>query len=477
VCLHTRKEKSTGCRNWAAMTYDLVISDGRIIADNGASTGNIGIAAGKIAKLSEDPLDGDEVIDARGQIVLPGAVDLHVHFNEPGRSHWEGWGSGSRAAAAGGVTTVVEMPLNAVPPTTTAAALDAKLAAARGQSVVDFALWGGLITDNLHHLADLAEGGVIGFKAFMSHSSTEEFTHVEDGLLYEGLCRLRELGHFLAVHAESNAITQNRMARLRAAGRRDRRAWGEARPPLAELEAIHRALFLAREAQCRLHVVHMSLPEGAQMIQAAKGAGQGVTVETCAHYLALTDDDLARLGPVAKCAPPLRDAARQQGLWQAVLKGQIDCITSDHSPCPTEDKTQGDDDIWQAWGGITGIQTLVPLMLTEGVHRRGMSLDHVVALLSTTPAKIAGLLPRKGVVREGADADLMIVDLDREWTVDREWLASRHPHSPFIGRRMKGWITRVLVRGATVAREGEVTTSATGTWLRREVAAPKHIYM
>ncbi|MGH2373855.1 MAG: dihydroorotase, partial [bacterium] len=217
----------------------------------------------------------------------------------------------------------------------------------------------------------------------------------------------------------------------------------------------------------RLHIVHMSLPEGAQMIRAARAAGQPVTVETCGHYLALTDDDLVRLGPVAKCAPPLRDATRQQGLWDAVLSGDIDCITSDHSPCPTEDKLRGDDDIWQAWGGISGIQTLVPLMLTEGVHRRGLSLRRLADLMSTNPAKIAGLWPRKGEIQIGADADLQLVDLDREWQVEAGRLHSRHPHSPFLGWHMRGWIHRVLVRGRTVAADGGVTGAPHGAWLRQ----------
>ncbi|MGH2402957.1 MAG: allantoinase AllB [bacterium] len=448
------------------MTYDLVVAGGRLVTNDGTYPGSIGISGGRIAAVSQGALSGHEVIEARGQVVLPGVVDLHVHFNEPGRTQWEGWGPGSRAAAAGGVTTVVEMPLNAIPPTTSAAALEAKVAAARTQSIVDFALWGGLITDNRPHLAELAAGGVIGFKAFMSHSSTEEFTHVEDGVLYDGLCRLRDLGHFLAVHAESNALTAERMARLQAQGRRDRRAWGEGRPPVAELEAIQRALFLARDAGCRLHIVHMSLPEGVEMIRAARAAGHPVTVETCPHYLVLTEDDMVRLGPVAKCAPPLRDAARQHGLWGAVLGGDIDCITSDHSPCPTQDKTRGDDDIWQAWGGISGIQTLAPLMLTEGVHRRGLSLNRFADLMSTNPAKIAGLWPRKGEIRIGADADLVLVDLDREWPVDASRLYSRHRHSPFVGWKMKGWIQRVFLRGRTVAVEGEVTGARDGVWLR-----------
>ncbi len=456
-----------------AVAHDLVITGALLVTTEGIVQGALGITEGKIAAISESRLSGQEVISAHGRVVLPGAVDLHVHFNEPGRAHWEGWGSGSRAAAAGGVTTVVEMPLNSVPPVTTPAALEVKVKAAQAQSVVDYALWGGLITDNLEQLSALAQAGVIGFKAFMCHSGTEEFTHVEDGILNEGLTRLSALGHFLAVHAENNWITQDRAERLRAQGRRDRRAWGEARPPIAELEAISRALFLAREARCRLHIVHMSLPEGAEVIRQARAAGQTVTVETCAHYLALTDDDLVRLGPVAKCAPPLRDVNRQQGLWEAVAKGQIDCITSDHSPCPTDDKERGEDNIWDAWGGITGIQTLVPLMLTEGFHRRRLSLERCARLLAANPAKIAGLWPRKGGIHLGADADLLIVDLERGWTVERSWLQSRHPHSPFIGRQMNGWIARVLQRGRTVARDGEIVADGGGVWLQNERKAPE----
>jgi len=448
-----------------------VVAGGLVVTPGRTFQGNVGIRDGRIAAVSPDPLPGEEVIDASGRLVLPGGVDLHVHFNEPGRTHWEGWRHGSRAAAVGGVTTVVEMPLNAVPPTTTAGALAEKVEAARAASIVDFALWGGLITDNLDELAGLAHGGVIGFKAFMCPSATAEFTHVEDGVLYEGLCRIREFRRFLAVHAESHWITRHRTERLRAQGRRDRRAWAESRPPIAELEAIQRAIFLAGRAGCRLHIVHLSLSDGAELVGDARETGQAVTVETCPHYLTLTDDDLERLGPVAKCAPPLRDPAGRERLWHDVLSGRIDCITSDHSPCPTEDKTAGNEDIWQAWGGISGVQTLVPLMLTEGVHRRGMSLTQFATLLAAAPAKIAGLWPRKGAIQVGADADLVLVDPEREWTVQQSWLESRHTHSPYLGWKMKGAIQHVIRRGDTVFKDGEPVAEAGGIWLRPEPPA------
>src|SRR3989449_8462847 len=271
------------------MRYETVVAGGLLVTGPGVLRGYLGINDGCIDVISEDRLKGDDVVDARDLTVLPGAVDLHVHFNEPGRTDWEGWGPGSRAAAAGGVTTVVEMPLNCLPPVTTVEALQTKVAAAEGQSMVDYALWGGLITDNREHLGSLAAAGVIGFKAFMSHSSTEEFTHVEDGVLFDGLQRLRDLDQFLAVHAESNAITQDRMRRLQADGRPDRMAWAEARPPAPDPEATHRALLLAPQAGCRLHIVHMSLPEGAEMIHAARSRGSAVSGESRGDDVALRD--------------------------------------------------------------------------------------------------------------------------------------------------------------------------------------------
>jgi allantoinase len=446
------------------VSFDLVIVGGLVVRPEGSDVANIGVKDGKIVAISSDPLKGETVIDAGGLVVMPGAVDLHVHFSEPGRTHWEGWWHGSRAAAAGGVTTVVEMPLNAIPATTTLEALHLKLEAARGQSFVDYALWGGLVDDNLAHLPALAASGVIGFKAFMVDIKDETFRFVPDTVLFEGMREIGARGHFLAVHAEDSAMVWALTDALQRVGRTDRRAWNEARSPQAELSAIHTALQLARDAHCPLHVVHTSIFEGVDAITTARANGQAVTVETCAHYLTLTSDDLERLGPVAKCAPPLRDHAHLDGLWGRVLDGSIDCITSDHSPCPTSDKTRGDHDIWRAWGGITGVQTLVPSVLTEG-QKRGLSLERASELLSTNPAKIAGLYPRKGEIRVGSDADLMLMDMGRTWTFERHHLHSRHQHSPFIGMEFRAWVSAVLVRGQVVARAGEIVGNASGEWL------------
>jgi allantoinase len=450
------------------MIFDLVIQNGLVVQIDSSSIANIGIVNGVIAAISSEPLEGRELINATGLVVMPGAVDLHVHFSEPGRTHWEGWWHGSRAAAAGGVTTVIEMPLNAIPATTSVAALQLKLEAAKDQSFVDYALWGGLVDNNLEHLSALATSGIIGFKAFMVDIKDETFQFTEGEILEQGMLEIGENGHFLAVHAEDSGMVWKRTEALQKMGRVDRAAWNEARSPAAELEAIRTALHQAKTANCPLHVVHTSIPEGIDEIAKARASGQAVTVETCAHYLVFTDADLERLGPIAKCAPPLRDAVRQEGLWQRVLAGQIDCITSDHSPCPTTDKTRGDDNIWQAWGGITGVQSLVSSVLSEG-QKRGLSLEQAARLLSTNPAKIAGLHPQKGTIQVGADADLILVNLEKTWMLETEMLLSRHKHSPYVGLEMQAFIELVLLRGKPVARDGRIEGNPNGQWLWRSV--------
>ncbi len=450
------------------MMFDLVVQNGLVVQTDGSRLANIGVSNGVIRAISSEPLEGHEMIDASGLVVMPGAVDMHVHFSEPGRTHWEGWWHGSRAAAAGGVTTVVEMPLNAIPATTSVAALQLKLEAANGQSFVDYALWGGLVDNNLTDLPALAASGIIGFKAFMVDIKDETFQFTQGKILEQGMLEIGSLGHFLAVHAEDSRLVWDCTEALQKVGRTDRAAWNEARSPAAELEAIRTALRQAKTTNCPLHVVHTSISEGIDEITKARASGQIVTVETCAHYLVFTDADLERLGPIAKCAPPLRDAKRQDGLWERVLNGSIDCITSDHSPCPTEDKTQGDDNIWLAWGGITGIQSLVVAVLSEG-QKRGLSLERAATLLSTNPAKIAGLYPQKGAIQIGADADLILVNLTKPWTLEREMLHSKHKHSPYVGLEMQAFIELVLLRGKPVARGGQPQATPNGRWLRRSV--------
>jgi allantoinase len=439
------------------MKIDTVIAGGLVATPSGTFPATVAIANGRISALldpGERP-SAEEVVDAAGRVVLPGGIDPHVHFNEPGRTHWEGFETGSMSAAAGGMTTVIEMPLNANPPTTDARAFALKTEAIKPKAFVDYALWGGLVTDNVGDLEGLEHAGAVAYKAFMVETGTE-YARAEDGILWEGMERIATWGSLLGVHAENNDLATRLCDRLRRAGRQDRRAWGESRPPAVEVEAVQRALFLAKATGCRLHLVHLSLPDGGALAAAARRAGQPVSVETCPHYLLLDEDAFVRLGPVAKCAPPLRARAAVEGLWRQVLDGTIDVLASDHSPCPPEEKARGADNVWDAWGGITGVQTLLPLAVSEGVHRRGLSWERLAALTSSNAARLFGLYPQKGSLLPGADADVVILDPDREWTITAERLLYRHPQTPYLGWTVRGWVDRVLVRGRTVFLEGEI---------------------
>lgn len=444
------------------MKPDLVIRGGQVILPTGRAIAHVAVTDGVITAIGTEVGGAAETIDARGLVVLPGVVDAHVHFNEPGRADWEGWEAGTRGAAAGGVTTVLEMPLNAHPPTITAADFDAKHAVASRKAFVDFGLWGGLVDDNLAELAGLAERGVVGFKAFMSESGVDDFRRVPDGVLAAGLQAAARLGVMVGVHAESHEMVERLGAEIRAARQIDRLAWCRARPPAAEVEAIRRLVSCVRGAgpRARAHVVHVSSAEGLAEVQAARERGLSLTAETCPHYLAFTEEDFARVGPALKCAPPIRDAASRERLWAALLAGRVDLVGSDHSPCPAADKHKGEHDIWQAWGGVAGIQATLPVLLTEGVHARGLSLERVADLTATAPARLFGLYPRKGAIAVNADADFALVDPVRAWTFGVEQLHTRSRISPYLGRTFRGAVVRTIVRGRTVFADGEVVGTA-----------------
>ncbi len=369
------------------MLADLYVRNGQIVTEQGVFDGGVVVKAGKIAQLGQgDPeIAAQATIDLAGRSLLPCLIDAHVHFSEPGRAHWEGFRTGTMAAAAGGITTVIEMPLNATPPTIDEENLHAKQAVAAQEALVDYALWGGLVTNNLDQLDELHRGGVVALKAFLS-SSGSDFIRIDDDLLFAGLLRARELGTLVGVHAENEWVTRYLTEQLQAAGRKDTAAWGAARPPATELEAIQRVLFWAKETGGQLHIVHVSLAEGIQAAALAKQAGVNVTVETCPHYLLFDEDDFARIGPMAKCAPPLRARQEVEALWQRVLQGQVDVIASDHSPCLLEEKARGNDNVWLAWGGISGIQTLLPALLTG----RGASPRAVTARIGAHDRRQSG---------------------------------------------------------------------------------------
>lgn len=442
--------------------YDLAVINGSVVSEGSIANAHLGIRDGKIASIlsaSETAPNAERMIDARGKIVLPGAIEPHCHFWEPGEDFREGWETGTRSAAAGGMTTVIEMPLS-TPPTVDEPSFELKLGIAQEKSAVDFALWGGVIPESAPELrqriGELQRLGAVGCKVFMCWSA-QKYPPIEDGLLLDAMKVIAEKGLRIGIHAENQSIIETSEARLKSSGRSDPMAFVESRPPEAELEAINRALFLGKMANVQMHIVHLSLAEGALMIRKAKLEGQSVSVETAPQYLTLTFEDVARKGPFAKCAPPLRSRENVERLWGYVLDGTIDFIGADHAPFTKEEK-ESPSIFWDVPNGLPGIQESFSVLLSEGVNRRGMNLGRLADLTSTNVARRFGLYPRKGTIRVGSDADLIIVDLDKEWTVRNENTFYRVKWTPYDGMKMKGKIEQTVLRGRIVFKDGEVTS-------------------
>ena len=419
---------------------------------------DIAIEDGKIVAIGPELPSATEQIDARGLHVFPGLIDVHLHFNEPGRTEWEGAATGSRALAAGGGTLFFDMPLNSTPCTVNAAAFDRKQEALARSSITDFALWGGLIPGNVSEMADLAGRGVVGFKAFLCDSGLPEFPRADDRTLFDGLREAARLGLPVAVHAESQELTQQTVPRDRTSVRE----FLAAHPVIAELEAIQRATLLAREAGAKLHIVHVSSGRGVALAAEARARGTNVSIETCPHYLFFTEDDIERLGAVAKCAPPLRDAKEQNALWTQVLSGAVDIVASDHSPAPPEMKSG---DFASAWGGIAGVQSTFSVLLDHGFHCRQLALERISSLLATEPAR-RFQIPSKGSIAIGMDADLTLVDLERSVELLTEHLMQRHALSPYLGSTFRGCVVRTIRRGETIFDSGQITARSSGTFVR-----------
>jgi len=439
--------------------YDLIIRNGMIVLTDSVIQGDIAIKDGKIKEIfigESLQATADREINAEGKHILPGLIDTHVHFNEPGRTEWEGIQTGSRSLAAGGVTTYFDMPLNSTPPTINKENLELKRSASEEKSVVNYRFWGGLVPENIQDIKELHENGVIGFKAFMSPSGIVDFNHVDDVTIFKGMSEIAKLGSLLAVHAESTVICDQLAEEKQSQNKTSAKDFVESRPIISEIEAVRRIISYAEATGCKLHIVHASSRKVVAEINGAKLRGVDITVETCPHYLSLTIKDLEEKGGLAKCCPPLRDEEEIEDLWQAIAEGEIDIIASDHSPAPPAMKEVLDGDYFKAWGGISGGQSTLNVMLTEGYVKRNLPLEKIVALTATNPAKLFGLYPQKGTIAVESDADLAIVDLNERFVLEKEDLFYRHKQSPYVGKEFIGNVKTTIVNGQVVFENGEI---------------------
>ena len=427
-------------------TFDRIITAEAVLIDGVFVAASLGIRDGIIAAIGtrELPGSGERTRLSPGTVLLPGLVDTHVHVNEPGRTEWEGFASATRAAAAGGVTTIIDMPLNSIPATVDAAALEVKRAIAAPKAVIDVGFWGGAVPASLGHLRELHDRGVFGFKCFLAPSGVDEFPHLDAEQLDDALAEVAGLGALLIVHAEDPGVLDAH----ENAGGRGYGAFVASRPNEAELVAIDRVIDGVRRTGARAHILHLSSAEALPRLAAAKAEGLPITVETCPHYLCFTAEQIPDGATQFKCCPPIRDERNRDLLWRGLLDGVIDIIVSDHSPSTRELKLGHGGDFGLAWGGISGLQLGLSAIWTEA-RRRGVPLDKVLGWMSEAPADLVGL-PAKGRIRVGADADLVAFAPDASFTVDVDALFHRNRVSAYDGRQLTGVVRDTWLRGEIV---------------------------
>lgn len=446
--------------------YDHIIRNGFVVLPDEVIKTDLAIKDGVIAEIGNQ-LSGTckEERDAEGEYIFPGMIDVHVHFNDPGRDSWEGFETGSNMMAAGGGTTYFDMPLNGIPSTVNKTALFEKAAHGKAKSLVDFGLWGGLVPGNVGELKGLAENGVIGFKAFLSDSGNEDFERVDDPTLLEGMQEIASLNKILALHAESAAITDFLTNEKKDLGLVTADDYLASRPIIAEVEAVERALSYAKVTGCSLHFVHISSAAAVEKIEKAKAEGLDVTVETCAHYLLFNHDDLVEKGAVAKCAPPLREKREKEKLIRLLIDGKFDMITSDHSPSPYSMKDPVTHHLFDAWGGISGGQFTLLALIELAVQYR-IPFTKVARLLAGAPASRFDLA-LKGKIRVGMDADLAIVSLEESFTVTEENFFAKHKQSIYMGHTFPCTIKLTMNKGSIVYEYGKIVNeNRSGKWLK-----------
>ncbi|MDQ3870039.1 MAG: allantoinase AllB [Chloroflexota bacterium] len=432
------------------MGYDLVLRAPRVITAAGEVARCIGVSGGTVTTIEPlaSELEGEQVVELGNDVVLlPGLVDTHVHVNEPGRSQWEGFATATRAAAAGGVTTILDMPLNSIPPTTDVAALEIKRKVAEPQAYVDVGFWGGAIPGNLGELRGLHDAGVFGFKCFLLHSGVPEFPHLSPAELEEYLAMLRTFGALMIVHAENDVAIE----RAPSAHGETYSAFLKSRPRGAENVAIAQVIEAARYTGARVHILHLSSSDALPMLRSARRDGVRITAETCPHYLVFTAEEVIDGATQYKCCPPIREAENRELLWRGLADGLLDCVVSDHSPCTVDLKRLDTGDFGVAWGGISSLQVGLPAVWTEA-RRRGHTLCDVVRWMAERPAQLVGL-QQKGQVALGYHADFVVFAPDDALVVDPAKLHHKNPVTPYAGRLLTGVVRATWLRGSEVLDE------------------------
>ena len=439
---------------------DLIIRGPKVVLPDTIAPRSIHIRDGKIVAVTAyDQIATDcEVIEV-DSVIMPGLVDTHVHVNSPGRTEWEGFQSATSAAAAGGVTTLIDMPLNSIPPTTTLDGLNTKLETAKNSCFIDVGFWGGVVPGNTDELAPMFEAGVVGFKCFLVPSGVDEFQHVTEEHLREAMPELARLGALLIVHAELPGPIKTT-----GSPADDYQTFLASRPRAAENEAIELMIRLSREFDTRVHIVHLSSADAVPVLRNAQAEGVKITAETCPHYLHFAAEEIADGATEFKCCPPIRERDNREQLWEGVADGTIDLIVSDHSPCPGEMKSRESGDFMKAWGGIASLQLRLPVVWTEA-RRRGFSLLDVSKWLCTNPAAQVSLRSQKGAIAVGNDADLVVWDHDAEFVVDAHALHHRHKITPYEGERLNGVVQKTFLRGRKVYDNGHFLGEPQGLML------------